>query len=63
MKKYLCPRCGKKLLGRVDYCPRCAQHIVYEKGGHYFDSLNNEYDYDAEKKTIKLRKTNDKAPK
>ncbi|MBR1846694.1 MAG: hypothetical protein IJ787_03165 [Bacilli bacterium] len=38
MKTFACPRCGKRFQGRFDRCPRCAQLLVYEKNGEFFDA-------------------------
>lgn len=62
MKTYACHRCGKKFEGRLDYCPRCGQHFVYQRKGEYFDALGNKVLLGKDghiKKTIR----NPKSPK
>lgn len=63
MKTYYCPRCGKKFQGRADRCPRCAQRLVYQRHGKYYDALGNLLELDKEGKKATLAKPNPKAPK
>ncbi len=62
MKTYFCPRCGKRFQGRLDRCPRCAQLIVYEVKGKYFNALGDELTIDKEGHPHLLT-PNPKAPK
>ncbi|MBO5529508.1 MAG: hypothetical protein J6A47_09430 [Bacilli bacterium] len=42
MKQYQCMRCGKKYLGRLDYCPRCGQRHIYQVGDKYYNAVGDE---------------------
>ncbi len=52
-KTFICPRCGKHVVGRQDYCPRCGQHIVYEKDGVIYNAMGDVITLSKDGKHIK----------
>ncbi len=62
MKIYYCLRCGKKFEGRMDRCPRCAQRLVYERKGKYYDAMGNLLTLDKDGKKATIAEPNPKAP-
>lgn len=61
-KTYVCTRCGKRFLGRQDFCPRCGQPFVYEKGGVLYNTLGDKVILSPDKKRIIIVETNKKRP-